>query len=285
MKLRASALILLAFIAITSACAGSDGGGGESLGADGQAPIGAPDTGPTGATASVEKSASVAMDVPPKDLKAAAQDVVDLATGDSVGGFLVSSVVDTQSGYGMADVSVKVPSPAFEPVVAGLEEVGHISRQELHGEDLSDDYLAVNARLRRSNARTAALLRRIEAADDPGRRFRLRAALQKTRSQRAQLEQNEAYIEAVTSYSTINVAIAGEQPPPPPPEPPVQRALETAANILVATGTGAILAAGVLVPLTLIGAVGYLLGRPLARKLRSGAWPNGRGPAEGTLHN
>ncbi|HWL65566.1 MAG TPA: DUF4349 domain-containing protein [Actinomycetota bacterium] len=268
---RASALILLAALLMAPACGGGEGDSSAAIGLND--PIGAPEEDPTSAPSlaedpSVIKTASVQMDVSRPDLNAAAQSVVDLATTDAVGGFLVSSVLDTNDGFGMAQVVVKVPSPVFEDVVSGLEDVGNITRQELEGEDLSGSALAVHARLRETRARFGSLMRRIQRSDDGIVRAELRTALRDVRGNLTRLENDESHIQRVTSFSTIDVAIVGKQPPAPPQKPALERSIETAMNIMVSIASGVILAAGVVVPLALIAVVIYLIWRSFVRRLR-----------------
>ena len=286
MRLRALALIPLAALLIAPACSGSDAGatgGGDSGAAD---PIGAPRDpafaggDPFGGT-NVAKSASVEMDVPKDRLSGAAQAVVDLAVADTTGGFLVSSVVDIQQGFGMADVRVKVPSPSFETVVSDLEEIGHITRQELEGRALDNSFLSVNARLRRTRSQIASLLGRLDDTDDRAQRFELRSALRRARSKKASLERNRAYIEGITSYSTVDVSIEGRPPVGGPAAPPWERSLETAKSLTMSIVSGAILAAGVIVPLGGLALVIYLLVAPLVRRVRKGPWGERPEPGRG----
>lgn len=271
------ATLVLVVLVLTAACGGSGGGGGDA--AEGEAfdnaPVGAPADAPD---AGVFKAATVQMSVPRDDLKEAADDVVELATDHAVGGFLVSSVIDTGPGLGFAEVVIKVPSARFEPVVMRIDRVGNVTRQEVEGRDLSRGFLAAKARIGRARARIASLLNRLQDTTDAGARFQLQAALREAKTELSSLQRKESYIEGITSYSAIEVAIAGRQPAAGAPKPALQRAMETAKSMFVAIGSGAILTAGVVVPLGVLALVLYLVLAPVVRRLRRSEWPDGATP-------
>jgi hypothetical protein len=276
MAFRRIALPLLVVVALTAGCGDDDDSGGVAL----DRPIGAPESGSTYETAagrattsidadtSVVKSASVEVDVVQDELNSAAQAVIDLATASKVGGFLVSSVVDVDEGYGSGRVVVKVPAPRFEHVVGELNTVGEITRQELEGQDLAGEFLKTQSSVRVARSRTAALLKRLQRTDDPAVKFELREDLVASKERLQALQQNESYIEAQTAYSTIQVSLTGKEPPPAPAKPAFERALATAKTISVAIASGAVLAAGVIVPIGLLLVGLYLVAAPVVRRLK-----------------
>ena len=253
-------------VAVGATACGGDGGDEASVSIND--PIGAPDSGVGTTGPSVVKNASLEVEVAQKRLSSAAQSVIDLATSSRVGGFLVSSVVDLERGYGIGNVVVKVPAPRFEGVVADLGEVGQVTRQQLAGRDLTSKFLETHAKVLRARARTAGLLSRLARTDDPGARFQLREDLAAARDELRRLEQNETYIEGETAYSTIQVALAGKRPPAPPEKPAFERALTTAKKITVAIGSGVVLTAGVVIPIGALLVALYLVGAPIVRRAR-----------------
>lgn len=95
---------------------------------------------------SVAKAGRVEMEVPRAEVDETAQAVVDLATSPKIGGLLTSSVVDLAQGYGFATILVQVPAERFESTMAGLGEVGAVTRQEMVGESLVDEDVTVAQR-------------------------------------------------------------------------------------------------------------------------------------------
>lgn len=205
--LRRVAICLMVAAVGLAGCGGDDS---DDASVTVEEPIGAPEAGSDHALEagpSVSKSARIEMEVGRPDVAEAAQSVVDLATSDAVGGFLASSVVDLEDGYGSAVVLVEVPVTRFEKAVSSLGGIGRVTRQEMAGEPLD----------------TSTRAARKDAAEQ-------------------------------AEYSPIDVAISGKRPPPPPERSPIDRALGTAEDISLTVISGAIVAAGVVVP------VGAILG-------------------------
>lgn len=273
MKLRRITALFLLFTAIAvAACSEGAGDTGITV----TDPIGAPESGSEqsstsavrSAAPSVMKSASVQIDVVQAKLNSAAQAVVDLATSTKVGGFLVSSIVDTDEGYGFGNIVVKVPAPHFEQTVADLGTVGEVTRQQLDGHDLSGEFLANHAALRQTRGRIESLLRRIDGTKDPAVRFDLRQHLGTAREQLRNIRQDASQMNAQSSYSTIDVALTGTPPPAPPEKPAFKRALGTAKDITLGIASGIVLTAGVVVPIGLLLFALYLIAVPVIRRFK-----------------
>ena len=276
-------LIIVAVAALGTACSGDDGAADTaSLGSNDQEIGSAPGTrsaaraaGTPGSGASVAKSAFAAMEVPKDELSSSAQAVIDLATSPGTGGFLVSSVFDSQEGHGSAQVQVKVPSARFEPVIGKLDGIGEVTRQELEGQDMSPQVLDAHANLQRARAGVADLIRQLEATDDEALAFELRQQARTARARLRSAQRDSTAIGTEVAFAAIEVALRATPPPPPPDKPVVERALGTAKAITVGIASGTVLVAAVLVPVLALALLVYLVGVLLFRRLkpRLQGWP------------
>jgi hypothetical protein len=273
MTIRRIAVFLTLVAVVAVACTEED----DSAGIRVERPIGAPATAPTDHDASraalpsgspVVKSGVVHAEVAQDRLGARAQAVVDLAVSPRIGGFVVSSLLDFEDGYGSATIVVRVPAPRFEEVVSELGDVGDVKRQELEGQDLSPESLGAHARVQEARRQTSRVIDRLERTEDPAARSVLRDSLRALGERLEALQQDEAYVEAVTAYSTIEVLLTAAAPPPAPEKPAVERALATAQDIAVTIASMAVLAAGVVVPVGLLLLILYLVGAPIIRRLK-----------------
>lgn len=268
-----SLLLLLSVVAVGCSDGSSeDGASGVSL----DDPIGAPDPGAAYGTtatepaleASVVKNAHLEMDVDKGGLAAAAQKVVDVATAARTGGFLVSSSLDLDDGYGTGFVVVKVPSDRFERVVFELGSIGTVTAQQLTGEDLTPEVLSARRSAQDARERIAHLLQRIQNSDDEAVAAELGVRLRAARGRLDDLTERRASIRGQASYSTINVDLVGSPPPPPSRKPVIERAIATARSISLGILSGVVLAAGVVVPLGLVALLSFLAARPLLRRMK-----------------
>jgi hypothetical protein len=147
------------------ACGGDDADRGGGVTVDD--PIGGPETGvsyDTPADPAISKSASIDVEVPRSELGESAQAVVDLATSPKVGGFLVSSVLDLEDGYGSGAILVEVPSDEFEASVVELSGIGELRRQEMSGADLTYDLAAATTKEAKARVRADAAYSQIDVA-------------------------------------------------------------------------------------------------------------------------
>jgi hypothetical protein len=215
------------------------------------------------------------MRVPRSDLDSATQEVVDLATGPGVGGFLVSSVFDTEVAHGSARVLVKVPSVAFEDVVGKLGGIGEVTRQELTGEDMAPELIRAREGVRRARERAATLISRLQATDDEALSFKLGQRLHSIRAQLRTAGREATNLGSELAFSEIDVALRATPPTPPPNEPVVDRALGMARAITLGIASGAILVAAVAVPVLALLLILFLVGTPIVRRLkpRLRSWP------------
>lgn len=270
MAFRRIALSLLIVVGVFAACGGDDDGAESGVALDDT--IGAPqesgyeDAAEPSVGPSIVKTASLEVGVVAERLSAAAQDVIDIATDPKVGGFLVSSLVDTETVSG--EVVVKVPSPSFENVVAELDGVGDVTRQELAGEDLTEDFLSAHAQVQRARNRTDDLLTRLERTKDRAVRFELRQELSTASDELRAFEDEQTFIDGQTAYSAIDVGLYETAPPPPPAEPALERAFGTAKSVTLAIVSGVLVVVGAVAPVAALLVLLYLIGAPIIRRLR-----------------
>lgn len=135
MRLRRNVVVAVVAALALGAC----GGDSDDAGVTVDEIAAAPETEATlEAPPSVAKTGRVEMEVGRAAVSDAAQAVVDLATSPKVGGFLTSSVVDLEDGYGAAAILVHVPAETFEQTVSSLDSIGEVTRQEMAGEQLTE---------------------------------------------------------------------------------------------------------------------------------------------------
>ena len=246
MYLRRMAVGLAVVMAVAGAC-GGDEEDGASVSV--HEPIGAPEPQLTDGAGppSVVKSARIEMEVAGDELGAAAQQVVDLTTSPRIGGFLVSSVVDSE-GYGAGRVLVEVPAGSFEIAVGELDRIGDVTRQELEGADVSPEAQAARGKVAAARGRVRALSRRVEESGGRGVSVELAGAKQEL----LEAQREVASVEGGAAYSSIDVALEGAPPPPAPKRSTFEQALETATTVTLAIASGVVLAAAVVVPVALL---------------------------------
>ena len=279
MAFRRIALSLLAVAMLGVACGGdSDSGDGINLsqpiaehnpGQHVEPDAGEQDDSPgtSDPPAVIVKDALVNMSVAHRDLTSATQEIVDLVVSPRVGGFLSQSELDREDGYGTANVLIKVPAFTFEEVVSQLNQIGDIRRQSIQGDDRSEAFARARQKVQLTENRVKGLLNLLDETEDAAARFELRQKIAAAKADLDTHSSNADFIEAQTTFSTIDVYLEARAPVT-PDEPVIERALGTAKDISLAIASGLLLAAGVLVPIGAILFVIYAIAMFVRKRMR-----------------
>jgi hypothetical protein len=198
---------------------------------------------------------------------------------DTRGGFVVGSETtrwnDAEGAETVATTVVfRVPVGAFDDALAAVRALGtHVSSEKVTGQDVTEEYVDLEARIRAQRAvEEQYMLVLKEAKTIPD----ILAVQQKLGEVRAEIERAEGrrrYLENQTSLSTITVHLAHHIEAVDASGPGFGRSLKQAARdaltVAVAIVNGAIRIAGVLLPVgVLLGAPIWLLVRTLRRRRR-----------------
>jgi hypothetical protein len=268
-----AALLLLA-----AAAAGCAGGDGQSGGADGGGTGGAvatesavrrevsasavqlPAAGP-----SVIKTASVEVGVAEGKVQDAVQKAVAIA-GAFPSGFVASSSLDTH-GDATGTLVIRVPAEDFEAALDRLKELGDVRNQSLSGEDVTQEFVDLNARLRNWQAQEAVLLRLMERAASVTDTIRVQGELGRVQLEIERLRGRLSYLEDQTSLGTITATFVGAGATPSEPPGTLARAWERALDAALAVVSAVIVGAGFAIPVAVLVALGLLVFRGLRPRL------------------
>jgi hypothetical protein len=124
-------------------------------------------------------------------------------------------VVAAHDDIGTASVTVRVPSRSFDTALRRFGKLGEVEYQSTSAQDVSDQMVDLEARLRHARAVERRLLRFLEATDT----IREMLAVQDRLDQvQLEIEQLTAQLEAlreVVAFSTITVSLRAEGDPSP----------------------------------------------------------------------
>jgi Domain of unknown function (DUF4349) len=209
-------------VAVAAAACGSDsessgvgggGGSGAPMGREAEAgaaearsvsaaPLDLPAVGPT-----VIKTADLAVEVERDGLGEAVNAVTTVA--GRYGGFVVSSTTggaDARRGT----LTLRVPSDRFEEALADLAGLGTLDRRWVSGEDVSQEFVDLEARLRNLGTQEAVMLRLFDEAATVSDTIRIQRELSGVQLQIEEIEGRLRYLRDQTAMSTITVELAEE---------------------------------------------------------------------------
>ena len=235
---------------VSDSAAGS--GGGSNSGSGGDIYQGAPDSRDPGLPdlgLSVIKTATVTLEVKDDELQETLQNATSSA--EKYGGFVVSTSVSDDEQNPTGSIVVRVPAERFGDALADLESLGDVASESVSGQDVTQEFIDLQARLRNYVAQEAVLLKLMDEAQSVSDTIRVQNELQRVQLEIERLRGRITFLEDQTAMSTIELRVAEEGSVGAPPGE-FEKAWERAKDGLVAVVAGLIASLGVIIPIGLL---------------------------------
>ena len=182
------------------------------------------------------------------------------------GGFVAAtSTEETEGRIASGTVTLRVPSDKFEEAIAALKELGEVSAEDKSGQDVSAEFVDLEARLRHAKTQEAFYLRLIDRATQISEMIQIQQQLSQIQLQIEEIQGRLKFLEDQTSFSTINVRVFEPDAGPPPARGALLDALVRAWEGFQNVVAGVIVGIGWVAPFALVALVGYVVWRILRR--------------------
>lgn len=246
--------------ATTTGATGSAGGGSSSGttvdvstgGGLGDALGSSTDSGP-----SIIKTASVELEVERDGLDDATRDAISIAGRH--GGFVLSTATDTER-TSSSTVVVRIPASSFERALGDLEALGEVKSEEISGEDVSQEFVDLEARTRNLEAQEKVLLRLMDRSVSVSDSIRVQRELQGVQLEIERLTGRLRFLKDQADMGTISIAfVEAGAPGNKPPTGVLAKAWARAVDVAMGVVAAVIVGTGFLVPVAIIAAVGFLV--------------------------
>jgi Domain of unknown function (DUF4349) len=215
---------------------------------------------------SVIKTGDLRVRVPDGDFRQSVQEVVSIA-GRYPGGFVLStSIGGGEARFGT--IVIRVPARSFERVLTDLEGLGEVRSENVTGQDVTQEFIDLEARLRNSRSQEAVLLRLMDKASTVTDTIRVQGELQAVQLEIERLTGQLRYLEDQTSLGTLTVSLV-EAGAAPQPAGTLQRAWKQALENTLGVVAAVIVGAGVVIPVALLVLVALLIVRQLRPRFTS----------------
>lgn len=233
------------YLSDAAAGSGDPGSGGDIYGGgpDSRDP-GLPDLG-----LSVIKTATVTLEVKDDELQETLQNATSSA--EKYGGFVVSTSVSDDDENPTGSIVVRVPAERFGDALADLESLGDVASESVSGQDVTQEFIDLQARLRNYVAQEGVLLKLMDEAQSVSDTIRVQNELQRVQLEIERLRGRITYLEDQTAMSTIELRVAEEGSVGAPPGD-LEKAWGRAKDGLVAVVAGLIASLGVIIPIGLL---------------------------------
>jgi hypothetical protein len=188
--------------------AGAEGGGAEDSVAVSRPSTGSslPSIGP-----SIVQTASLSVSVPQNDFETTMQRARTIATG--AGGFVVSSSASQGDHERLVRGSlvVRVPEPAYARVIERLSDLGTVEAREEAGQDVSQELVDLEARIRHLEAVEARLLAFLDEAKTVAAALTVQSELNRVQLELEQARGRLDYLRDQVAYATISLEVREHQ--------------------------------------------------------------------------
>jgi hypothetical protein len=243
----------------------SGGGGGGSGAAAPAAPSGGNPSSDSRARRSVERSATITLSAPRRELDRVASRI-GRVTAD-LGGFVAASSLSSEDG---GAVELRVPSNRLDAALQRISDLARVRELSRRSLDITSKVVSARERLTDARAERTSLLRQLANAvtvnETESIRARLRIVSREIASARARLKRvsNRASFADVTVF--LEVSRGGDEGAWTPGD-----AFDDALRVLEVIAGVAVIAAAVLLPLALAALLGWLARRGVTRRRRERA--------------
>lgn len=205
---------------------------------------------------SVIKTADVRLQVARGGFKEALQSATQVATAH--GGFVVSSTVEGEDAR-RGSLVIRVPAAAFEQALNAVRDLGEVKRDVVSTQDVSQEFVDLEARRRNLEAQEAVLLRLMDESQTVSDAIKVQRELTGVQLEIEQITGRLRFLEDQTAFGTISIALFERGVGPAPKPNALQRGWSRATDAFLTIVSGLVASLGVVVPLGLAALVVWLV--------------------------
>ncbi len=242
---------------------GGDGGGsgafaGTTSGGSDQASLpGIPEVPPAG-SGRVIKNISLEIEVKEDQFQRQFSRAGSLA--EQFGGFVTNSQVsETDGELSSGTLTVRVPSDRFEEAVGRLKDLGKVTAEDRSGQDVTKQFVDLEARLKQAKAEEAFFLRLMDEAEGISDMIQVQSHLSGVQLRIEEIQGQLNFLRDQTALSTISVRVYEPGAPASGNPQPLTEAWEGAIDGFQSVIGSLVVAVGWLAPFGLIALAGLFV--------------------------
>lgn len=183
-------------------------------------------------------------------------------------GFVSNSYANTYNNVKSGSVTIRVPEMHFDAVMAELTLLGDVTSKNLNGQDVTEQYIDMQARINSTKTQESRLLELYKNATKVNEMMQIETQLNSVRSNIERMEGQMRYLNNRVAMSSITVTLS--EPQPVVREWGIWKSFKNALNHSLSTLRWMIELIGWLLPLAAVGVLIGLLIRLLRRNRSTG---------------
>jgi len=174
----------------------------------------------------------------------------------------------TDTGRKKGDITLRVPADEFLLVITEIEQIGDVKSKHISGEDVTEEYIDLTARLNNSERQEKRLLEILDMAEDVKDVLEVERELARVRGEIEWLTGRMKYLENRVELATISVSLY--EPEPITHSWGIRDAFRAAFEGFVSVIRGLIILVGYALPLLILVGLGWFFKTKLMPRLRKG---------------
>ncbi|MEA2032076.1 MAG: DUF4349 domain-containing protein [Euryarchaeota archaeon] len=200
-----------------------------------------------------------------KDFQSSSEAVIGIVERSN--GFISDSHMHvTGTGRKRGDIIIRVPTDTFLVVIAEIEHLGDVKSKSTSGEDVTEEYIDLTARLNNSERQEQRLLEILDMANNTKEVLEVEREIWRVRTEIERLTGRIKYLENRVELATISVSLY--EPEPITHSWGIRDALRSAFGGFVSAIRGLIILVGYALPILILVGFGWLVKTKLMPKLR-----------------
>jgi len=218
----------------------------------------------------IERAAELTLAAPEARLDRVADQIVGVT--DRHRGFVLRSSVSTgdESDPG-GTFDLRIPAVSLQQAIRDLSKLGNVRSRRQAGQDITPVYVSARDRLTTAKAERRSLLRRLAGADSDAEAEAIRRRLDAVNLRIERLRRELGALRERTDYAAVSVELEASGDSGGASTGGTGAAFDDALGLLSGALNLALRALGVLIPLAIVGGLGWLGGRMLRRRRREAA--------------
>lgn len=189
---------------------------------------------------------------------------------DSLGGFVVESFASQGTGERIAEGSLvmRIPAASYDTALSRLRGLGKVERLEESGQDVSKEFVDLNARIRQLRAVEAQLLELLQRANDVPAALAVQSQLAQVQLDLEQARGRLQYLENRVAFATISLSMHELVAVPPSGGGfSIVDAWATAGSAFLTVAGWIFIGIAVAAPILVLLGLGFLAGREVRKRL------------------
>ena len=209
------------------------------------------------------QTASLSIEV--EDFQSSSDSVIAIV--ERYNGFISDShAYVTDTGRKKGDITIRVPTDKFIAIITEIEHVGTVKSKHASGEDVTEEYIDLEARLNNSERQEQRLQEILDMANNTEEVLEVERELWRVRGEIERLTGRIKYLDNRVELATIHVSLY--EPEPITHSWGIRDALRSAFGGFVSVIRGLIILIGYALPILILVGLGWLVKSRLMPRLR-----------------